>query len=110
MITFLGRHDKIISWLSYWHIRNSRRVVIINKVDMIQMGTSRLLKSCKPMMGFPGGSICKESTCNVGDLGSIPGLGRTQPSRKWQPTPVFLPEESSWTQEPGRLQSMGSEK
>ena len=29
-------------------------------------------------MGFPGGSAGKESTCNVGDLGLIPGLGRSQ--------------------------------
>ena len=28
-------------------------------------------------MGFPGGSAGKESTCSVGDLGSIPGLGRS---------------------------------
>ena len=28
-------------------------------------------------LGFPGGSVGKESTCNVGDLGSIPGLGRS---------------------------------
>ena len=27
--------------------------------------------------GFPGGSDSKESTCNAGDLGSIPGLGRS---------------------------------
>ena len=27
-------------------------------------------------LGFPGGSAGKESTCNAGDLGSIPGLGR----------------------------------
>ena len=27
-------------------------------------------------MGFPGGPAGKESTCNVGDLGSIPELGR----------------------------------
>ena len=27
-------------------------------------------------MGFPGGSDDKESACNVGDLGLIPGLGR----------------------------------
>ena len=27
-------------------------------------------------LGFPGGSGSKESTCNVGDLGLIPGLGR----------------------------------
>ena len=28
------------------------------------------------LMGFPGGSAGKESACNAGDLGSIPGLGR----------------------------------
>ena len=28
-------------------------------------------------MGFPGGSAGKESSCNEGDLGSIPGLGRS---------------------------------
>ena len=27
--------------------------------------------------GFPGGSGSKEPTCNVGDLGLIPGLGRS---------------------------------
>ena len=27
--------------------------------------------------GFPGGSAGKESTCNVGDLGSMPRLGRS---------------------------------
>ena len=29
------------------------------------------------MPGFPGGSDGKESTCNVGNLGSVPGLGRS---------------------------------
>ena len=28
-------------------------------------------------MGFPGGSDCKESACNVEDPGSIPELGRS---------------------------------
>ena len=28
-------------------------------------------------MGFPGGSTGKESACNIGDMGSIPGLGRS---------------------------------
>ena len=28
------------------------------------------------LMGFPGSSAGKESACNAGDLGSIPGLGR----------------------------------
>ena len=31
--------------------------------------------------GFPGSSACKESACNVGDLGSIPGEGNGNPIR-----------------------------
>ena len=51
---------------------------------------------------FGGGEWCsrtgdlddKESTCNMGDGNSIPGLGRSIPWRKeWLPTPVFLPGE-----------------
>ena len=38
------------------------------------------------MRGFPGGSDGKESACNAGDPGSIPGLE--------QLTPVFLPGET----------------
>ena len=30
-----------------------------------------------PCLGFPGGSAGKDSACNVGDLGLIPGLGRS---------------------------------
>ena len=30
-----------------------------------------------PSMGFPGGSDGKESASNAGDLGSVPGLGRS---------------------------------
>ena len=32
---------------------------------------------CIGLLGFPGGSEVKVSACNVGDLGSIPGLGRS---------------------------------
>ena len=104
--------------------------------------------------GFPGSSVGKESTCNAGDPGSIPGLGRSpgegigypfqyswaslviqmvknlpamweiwvqslgwiEPGldnpwrRAWQPNPVFLSGESPWTEEPGRLQSMGLQR
>ena len=35
----------------------------------------------------------------------VPSLGREDPWRRaWQPTPVFLPGESPWREEPGRLQ------
>ena len=35
--------------------------------------------------GFPCGSAGKESTCNVGDLDSIPGLGRSPGEGKGYP-------------------------
>ena len=44
-------------------------------------------------MVFPGGSDSKESACNEGDLGSIPGLGRFPWRRERLSTPVFWPEE-----------------
>ena len=61
-------------------------------------------------MGFLGGSVGKESACNAGDLGLIPGLRRSPGGRAWQPTPVFLSGESPWIEEPGRLQSIGSQR
>ena len=97
-------------------------------------------------MGFLGGSAGKESTCDAGDLGSVPGLGRSPGEDKgyppqysglenstdslvhgvtnsqtqlsdfhlpWrrglQPTPVFLPGESPWREEPGGLRAVGSQ-
>ena len=43
-------------------------------------------------LGFPGGSAGKESTCNSGNLGSIPRLGKS-PEKKRLPIPVFWPGE-----------------
>ena len=43
--------------------------------------------------GFPCGSAGKESACNVGDLGLIPGLGRSPGEEYWLPPPVFWPGE-----------------
>ena len=34
---------------------------------------------------FPDSSVGKESACNAGDLGSIPGLGRSQGEGKGYP-------------------------
>ena len=49
--------------------------------------TQRLMGQNHPLLsfiflGFPCGSAGKESTCNVGILGSIPGLGRYPGERK----------------------------
>ena len=56
--------------------------------------------------GFPGGSDEKESTCNVGDLGSIAGLGRS-PGEGYGYPLQYSGLENSMDREPGGLQSMG---
>ena len=56
-------------------------------------------------MGFPGSSDDKESFCNVEDLGSIPGLGRS-PGGGHGNLLQFLPEESPWTEEPGGVHTV----
>ena len=37
------------------------------------------------VLGFPDSSVGKESSCNEGDLGSIPGLGRSPGEGKGYP-------------------------
>ena len=44
--------------------------------------------------GFPGDSVVKNRPANAGDVGSIPGLGRSPGEGQWQPTLVFLPGTS----------------
>ena len=60
-------------------------------------------------LGFPLGSVVKESPCNEGDLGSIPGLGRYAQRDKTSLSSI-LAWRMSWTEEPSRLQSIGSQR
>ena len=41
--------------------------------------------NCPIIMGFPDSSVGKESACNTGDPGSIPGLGRFAGERTGYP-------------------------
>ena len=59
--------------------------------------------------GFPGGSDNKESACSAGDTGSIPGSGRS-PEKGMATHPNIRAQRTTWTDEPGRLQSMGSQR
>ena len=61
------------------------------------------------MGSFPDGSEGKVSACNAGDSGSIPGLGRS-PGEGMATHSSILAWKIPWTEEPGRLQSMGSQR
>ena len=68
--------------------------------------TQLSLNLCSPLdCSLPGSSVHgifqarilesgKESACNAGGPGSIPGSGTIPWRRAWQPTPVLLPRES----------------
>ena len=63
-------------------------------------------------LGFLGGSVVENLAANAGDAGNAgatPESGRFPWRKKWQP-PVFLPGKIPWTEESGRLQSMGSQR
>ena len=44
-----------------------------------------IMANLQCLMGFPDSSVAKESACNVGDLGLIPGLGRSRGEGKGYP-------------------------
>ena len=60
-------------------------------------------------MGFFDGSDGEESTCNAGDAGLIPGLGR--PLEKGMAThSTILAQRIPWSEEPDGLPSMGLQR
>ena len=59
--------------------------------------------------GFPGGSDGKESTCNVGDPGLTSGSGKS-PGEEMATHSSILAWKIPWMEEPGRLQSMVSQR
>ena len=61
------------------------------------------------MKGFPGRSVGKESACNAGD--QVQSLGQKDPLEKGMAThSSILAWRIPWTDEPGGLQSMGSQR
>ena len=64
------------------------------------------------LWGFSGNSDGKVSACNAGDLGSIPGSGRSPGEGNGNP-PQYSCLENSMKEEPGGLKeslSMGSQR
>ena len=61
------------------------------------------------MSVLPGGSVGKEFACNAGDPSLIPGWGRS-PGEGMATHSSILARRIPWTEEPGSLQSMGSQR
>ena len=72
-----------------------------NSMDCIVHGGYKELDTTEPLslhlssiMGFPYGTAGKESVCNAGDLGSIPGSGRSPEERNGNPLQCSCLENS----------------
>ena len=77
--TFLP-HSKVVRWLGSqkWFV-----CVLRGRVNFEQV--------CFTLMSFPDSSVGKESACNAGDPGSIPGSGRSAEDR------IGYPLQYTWT-------------
>ena len=75
------KESNMTEWLNWTEVR--RRQIFQGRTSY----SDHLLISqfCLSIVGFPGGSAGKESACNAGDLGSIPGLGRSPGEGKGYP-------------------------
>ena len=80
---------------------------IIN--SLLQNLSLNWTESGKPL-GFSYGSDSQESHLQCRRPGFDYWVGKIPWRRMWQPTPVFLPGESPWTEEPGGLQFIGSQR
>ena len=65
------------------------------------------------LRGFSGGSVIKNLPANAGDAGdagSIPGFERSPEEGNRNPLQYSCLENSTWTEDPGGLQSMGLQR
>ena len=81
----------------------------INGFKLFLLKVGQKLPLSSGSWASPGGSDGKESTCNAGDPGSIPGLGGSPGEGNGNPHPCSC-LKIPWTKEPGGLQSLGSKR
>ena len=94
----------------YYYCLYFYRLIELQKGDVLQSSSVQVLNLGRLATGILWWVSCKESICQLRRHGFDPWVGKLPWRRAWQPTPVFLPEESPWTEELGGLQSLGSHK
>ena len=94
-----------VSWCLQF-LRLLWKFIMDSLTALLKAQISVFFHSAKPMTGLPRLFSGKEPTYNAGDMGLIPGSGRSPGERKGN---SILAWEIPSTEEPGSLQSMGSQ-
>ena len=69
---------KVVGFLMFWNQDCSGYLLLYNKLPLILLIKREIFRYLRTFWDFPGGgSDGKESAYNVGDSGSVPGLGRS---------------------------------
>ena len=94
----------------HWLGEQGRRLSLLHK-DLVGGEESSIFYGTEMWVGwgFPGGSVVKNPPADSGDVGSIPGLGRS-PEEEMATHSNILAWKIPWTEERGGLQSMGLER
>ena len=104
--TYLPRNHTFFLWVNSIPSTDPLKSVLLTALDSslnlrlnskIDLSGKTLYKSLGSG-GFPCGLVSEESACNVGDLGSIPGLGRSPGEGKGYPLQYSCLENSMGSQ------------
>ena len=108
-ISSLGQEDPLEKRLAtHFSILAQRIPWTKDPVGLQSMRLQRFRHNQVTKFGFPGGSDGKESACNSGNPGSIPGWGRSL-EKGMATHSSILAWRNSWTKEPSGLQFIRSD-
>ena len=97
--SFQRMEPRFDPWSGHWilHAATQTQCHQINKiVYFLKIFLQKIKKTIKffIVLGFPSGSDDKESACNTGDPGSVPGLGRSSGEENGNPLQYSCLENS----------------
>jgi len=95
----MATHSSILAWRIKWTGEPER----LQSTGSQRVGHDWETNTTTGCFGLPGNSAGKKIHPQCGRPGFHPWVGKTPWRRAWQPTPVFWPGESPWTEEPARL-------
>ena len=87
-------------------VKSQSRILGVNREVRISLIENWFCKSIT-ISGLPWGPQSVKNSPAMQETGVQSLVGKIPWKRAGQPTPVFLPGQSPWTEEPGGLQSMG---